>query len=113
MHAVWSVAGHDPFTAAGIQADLRVAWQLGATLRTVIACFTAQNQVAMPLCEAVPEHWLDAQWRALAAVETPRAIKLGLLAEPRILKELGARLGAFTATLTWHARCVAQRASGA
>ncbi len=96
MDAVWSIAGHDPFTAAGIQADLRVAWHLGATLRTVIACFTAQNQTAMPLCEAVPDAWFNAQWQALAQVEAPRAIKLGLLAEPHILKELGARLGSLS-----------------
>jgi hydroxymethylpyrimidine kinase/phosphomethylpyrimidine kinase/thiamine-phosphate diphosphorylase len=95
MTIVWSIAGHDPLGAAGIQADLRVAEQLNISLRTIIASFTAQNHRSMPLCEAVPDHWLKAQWDVLAEEEEAKVIKLGLLRSPATLDRLGRLLYAW------------------
>lgn len=88
MSVVWSIAGHDPMGAAGIQADLRVAMRLGVPLRTIIASFTAQNHERMHLCEAVSPAWLDAQWQALAEYERPQVIKLGLIADAKSLEQV-------------------------
>ena len=88
MSVVWSLAGHDPLAAAGFQADLRVATSLNVTLRTLMASFTAQNHQAMLLCKPVPEEWLAAQWQALAAIETPSVIKLGLIANVQTLQHI-------------------------
>jgi hydroxymethylpyrimidine kinase/phosphomethylpyrimidine kinase/thiamine-phosphate diphosphorylase len=77
--AVWAIAGHDPFSGAGIAADIRVAAALSQPLRTIVASFTAQNDSAMFAAEANSVHWLDQQWKALAAAETAAAYKIGLL----------------------------------
>lgn len=77
--AVWSIAGHDPFSAAGIAADMRVAVALWQPLRTIIASHTAQNDQTFFSAEPSSVHWLDQQWKALAAAETPAAYKVGLL----------------------------------
>ncbi|RYZ57118.1 MAG: thiamine phosphate synthase [Proteobacteria bacterium] len=84
--AVWSIAGHDPFSGAGISADLRVAAALWQPLRTIIASFTAQNDQTFFAAEANSVHWLDQQWKALASAETPAAYKVGLLLNPESVR---------------------------
>ncbi len=77
--AVWSLAGHDPFGGAGIQADMRVAAALNQDLRTIITSFTAQNDNRVFAAEPSSIPWLDKQWEALAAMEHAAAYKVGLL----------------------------------
>ncbi len=79
MKTIWTVGGHDPNAAAGIQADLLTANTLNVTCRTIIASFTAQSDRQVSLSEAVPSLWLKMQWDVLSAEEQPAAIKLGLL----------------------------------
>lgn len=92
--AVWSLAGHDPFAGAGIQADLRVATALSVKLRTVITSFTAQNDRSIFAAEATSTHWLDEQWRALAAMEKPSAYKVGLILDAATVRWLADHLEA-------------------
>lgn len=77
--SVWSLAGHDPFGGAGIQADLRVASALSVPLRTLITSFTAQNDQEFLSAEPYPLEWLKQQWIALNRAEKPKAVKIGLI----------------------------------
>ncbi len=95
MKTLWSIGGHDPNAAAGIEADLLVAHALDIKCRTLIATFTAQSDQKVSLSEAVPAEWLSAQWTTLSAQEQPAAIKLGLLHDREQLQFLRDKLGAW------------------
>lgn len=77
--SVWTLAGHDPFGGAGIQADIRVASAYKIPIRTLITTHTAQNNSKVLGAEAYPLAWIEQQWMALASVEKPAAIKVGLI----------------------------------
>lgn len=79
MTSIWSIAGHDPFGGAGIEADMRVAAALQVPLRSLIATFTAQNDERVFLSAEVPQEWFAAQWESLASVEQAACIKIGLV----------------------------------
>ncbi|MBC7661619.1 MAG: thiamine phosphate synthase [Chitinophagaceae bacterium] len=85
---VWSLAGHDPFSGAGIHADIRTAAGLGVTLRTLLTSLTAQNDRALIRAEALDVSWLKDQWDALRAMEKPAAIKVGLLLKSETVRWL-------------------------
>lgn len=89
MNTLWSLAGHDPFGAAGLSADARVGRALGVTLRPLITTFTAQNAQRIALAEPLPEAWIEAQWRLLREAESPGAIKLGFMPHPQTLARVG------------------------
>ncbi len=92
MKSVWTIAGHDPLGAAGIQADLRAAEGMGVPLRSIIATFTAQNNQRLGFAAAVPESWLRSQWELLKEEETPGAIKLGYMPHADTLRQVGSLL---------------------
>lgn len=94
MSAVWSLAGHDPFGGAGIQADMRVAAALGQNLRCLITSFTAQNDRTLIAAEPTSVAWLDKQWQALSAMEVPAAYKIGLLLDAATVRWLADHLQA-------------------
>ncbi len=81
---VWAIAGHDPFGGAGLHADLRVAEGLGVTMRSLVATLTAQNDQRLSLSQSVGIEVLQSSWNSLSEVESPRAIKLGLIKDPSV-----------------------------
>lgn len=89
--SVWTLAGHDPFGGAGIQADLRVGAALGVPMRSLITSFTAQNDKEWIHGEAFPLEWLKQQWDALHRAERPSAVKIGLLLKSETLRFLAAQ----------------------
>ncbi|QYJ91720.1 bifunctional hydroxymethylpyrimidine kinase/phosphomethylpyrimidine kinase [Shewanella halotolerans] len=80
---VWTIAGSDSGSGAGIQADLATMADLGCHGCSVITCVTAQNSVAVNGVEPVSEAILLAQLDTLLADLPPKAIKIGLLANQR------------------------------
>lgn len=91
--SVWTLAGHDPFGGAGIQADIRVASSYKVPIRTLISTHTAQNDIQVLNAEAYPIAWLRDQWTALASAETPAAIKVGLLYDKASIHFIGEKVG--------------------
>jgi hydroxymethylpyrimidine kinase / phosphomethylpyrimidine kinase / thiamine-phosphate diphosphorylase len=85
---VWSVAGSDSGSGAGVQADLKAfeAWDVHGC--TAIAALTAQNSTRVLAIEAVSDVLLDAQLSALANDMPPAAIKTGMLGNVANLRVL-------------------------
>jgi hydroxymethylpyrimidine kinase/phosphomethylpyrimidine kinase/thiamine-phosphate diphosphorylase len=82
----WSIAGSDPGSGAGIQADLKTMNALGTYGCTVIAALTAQNTQGVLLVEYPSPRMLQMQLDALAADLPPVAIKLGMLGPPESIR---------------------------
>ena len=85
---VWTVAGSDSSSGAGLQADLLAFHAFGVHGCSAVAAITAQNSVAVERIEAVAPDLLDAQLAALAADLPPAAIKTGMLGSAANLKVL-------------------------
>lgn len=78
----WTIAGSDPGSGAGIQADLKTMNALGVHGCSVIAALTAQNTTGVTLTEPVSQAMLQAQLDALESDLPPVAVKLGMLGDP-------------------------------
>lgn len=89
---VWSIAASDSGGGAGMQADLNTIHSLGCHGCTVITAITAQNSLAVEKIHPLSAVDLAAQWQALEKDLQPRAIKIGLLPEPKTLRWLARRL---------------------
>lgn len=76
---VLAVAGSDPMSGAGIQADLKTAAALGGYCCTVITALTAQNSRGLSGVWPVSPGQLQAQFRAVMDDLRPGAIKVGML----------------------------------
>jgi len=87
---VWTVAGSDSGSGAGLQADLRAFDAFGVHGCSAVAAITAQNSISVQHIEPVSAALLDAQLGALAADMPPAAIKTGLLASVANLRVLTA-----------------------
>jgi hydroxymethylpyrimidine kinase/phosphomethylpyrimidine kinase/thiamine-phosphate diphosphorylase len=85
---VWSIAASDSGGGAGIQADLNTIHSLGCHGCTVITAITAQNSLSVDKIHPLSAVDLAAQWQALAKDLLPKAIKIGLLPEPKTLRWL-------------------------
>jgi hydroxymethylpyrimidine kinase/phosphomethylpyrimidine kinase len=79
MIKVLSIAGSDPSSGAGIQADLKTFQALGAFGMAVPAALTAQNSRGVSGVEPVPSRMLSKQLDALLSDIKPDAIKTGML----------------------------------
>jgi hydroxymethylpyrimidine kinase/phosphomethylpyrimidine kinase/thiamine-phosphate diphosphorylase len=88
---VWALSGHDPSGGAGLLADARAAASFGVPLRSILTCHTAQNDRSAYATKAASVDWLALQWQALAAQESPSAIKVGLLLDEASIRFLGDR----------------------
>lgn len=80
---VWTIAGSDSGSGAGIQADLLTLHDLGVHGCSAITANTAQNTLGVPAINAVSDEVLQSQLDALLADLKPAAIKIGLLANAR------------------------------
>ncbi|HUI68339.1 MAG TPA: bifunctional hydroxymethylpyrimidine kinase/phosphomethylpyrimidine kinase [Nitrospirota bacterium] len=79
MIKVLSIAGSDPSSGAGIQADLKTFQTLGAFGMAVPAALTVQNSRGVSVVEPVTSRILSNQLDALLSDIKPDAIKTGML----------------------------------
>ncbi len=79
MIKVLSIAGSDPSSGAGIQADLKTFQALGAFGMAVPAALTVQNSRGVSGVEAVSAPMVRQQVEALFSDITPDAVKTGML----------------------------------
>ena len=77
---VWSLAGSDSGAGAGLQADIKTAQSLGATMLSVVTAVTAQNSLGVFACQPVADEVLKAQLQALNSDMPANVIKIGMLA---------------------------------
>jgi len=94
---IWSIAAVDCLGAAGSGADGRSAQSLGVHCATLITAVTAQNSHQFDRMEPSTVAILEAQWQALVQQTRPRAIKIGLLANPEQVNWLATKLASLKA----------------
>jgi hydroxymethylpyrimidine/phosphomethylpyrimidine kinase len=82
---VLSIAGSDPSSGAGIQADLKTIASLGCYGMTVITALTAQSTSGVSGIFPVPTDFVTAQFEALKADIEIDAIKIGMLYDSDII----------------------------
>jgi hydroxymethylpyrimidine/phosphomethylpyrimidine kinase len=80
-----TIAGSDSGGGAGIQADLKVFFELGCHGMSAITALTAQNTVAVTGVHEVPAEFVLAQIEAVASDIGIDAAKTGMLASPPIV----------------------------
>ena len=83
--SVLSIAGSDSGGGAGIQADLKTFTAHGVHGLTAIAALTAQNTRGVHAIHVPPTAFLHAQLDALFGDFDIRAVKIGMLANARII----------------------------
>ncbi len=83
---VWTIAGSDCSSGAGIQADTKTIHNLGASPYCVVTALTAQNQHGVHAINAVSNEVILSQLSALSAIKIPNVIKIGLLANTHQVK---------------------------
>ncbi len=79
MIKVLSIAGSDPSSGAGIQADLKTFQALGAFGMAIPAALTVQNSRGVSGVEPVSAAMLSRQLEALLSDIKPHAVKTGML----------------------------------
>ncbi|MCR5413477.1 MAG: bifunctional hydroxymethylpyrimidine kinase/phosphomethylpyrimidine kinase [Kiritimatiellae bacterium] len=89
-----TIAGSDSGGNAGVQADLRAFHAYGLHGCTVFAALTAQNPSAVTAIHPVPADFVAAQLDAVLGVYSIRALKTGMLADPRAIGVIADRLAA-------------------
>lgn len=80
-----SIAGSDPSGGAGIQADLKTFSALGAYGTAVITALTAQNTTGVTGVHVVPAGFVTEQLETLVADVSIDAVKIGMLANAKIV----------------------------
>ena len=68
---ILSIAGSDPSSGAGIQADIKVGYALKAYVLTVITAVTVQNPYGVSQVQAMPTELVLAQLQALLETFKP------------------------------------------
>ncbi len=79
MIIVLSIAGSDPSSGAGIQADIKTFRSLGVFGMAVPAALTAQNSSGVTAVEPVSHRMFSKQLEALLSDIRPVAVKTGML----------------------------------
>ena len=87
-----TIAGSDSGGNAGVQADLRAFHAYGLHGCTVFAALTAQNPFGVSAIHAVPADFVGAQLNAVLGTYDIRALKTGMLAEPKVIETVVERL---------------------
>lgn len=91
---VLSVAGSDPSGGAGIQADLKSIAAKGGYGMAAVTALTAQNTRGVRAVHTPPAGFLRAQLDALSDDVDIDAVKVGMLADADVTREVGAWLTA-------------------
>ena len=90
---VLSVAGSDPSGGAGIQADLKTFGALGCFGMAALTALTAQNTRGVGAIVTLAPDFVAAQVEAIFDDIRVDAMKIGMIATPRIAAALGEALG--------------------
>lgn len=80
-----TIAGSDSGGGAGIQADLKVFFELGCHGMSALTALTAQNTIGVSAIHEVPAEFVVAQIEAVAGDIGVDAAKTGMLASPEIV----------------------------
>lgn len=86
MIKVLTIAGSDSGGGAGIQADIKTIFTLGAYPLTVICALTAQNSLGVDSILKVPPDFVVAQMDSVISDMSPHATKTGMLLNAGILE---------------------------
>lgn len=76
---ILSITGSDGTGGAGIQADIKAAAALGATVDTVITSITMQNSLGIQEYYDVPAEIVEQQIDAVADDVVPTVVKIGMI----------------------------------
>lgn len=91
--SVLTIAGTDPSGGAGIQADLKTIAALGGYGLSAITAVVAQNGAGVRALQPLPADLVAAQIEAAFDEAPVDAVKIGLLADPGIVRAVAAALG--------------------
>jgi hydroxymethylpyrimidine/phosphomethylpyrimidine kinase len=86
MIKILTIAGSDSGGGAGIQADIKTIFALGAYPLTVITSLTAQNSLVVDGIHKVPPDFIVAQMESVIRDMSPHATKTGMLCNVSIIK---------------------------
>ncbi len=81
-----TIAGSDPSSGAGIQADLKTFHQFGVYGEAVITLITVQNTIGVERVECLPHDLVTQQIRAVVNDIPPMAVKTGALGNREIIE---------------------------
>jgi hydroxymethylpyrimidine/phosphomethylpyrimidine kinase len=87
-----TIAGSDSGGGAGIQADLKTFSALGVYGASVITALTAQNTRGVRAIHDVPPHFIAEQIDAVFSDLAVRAVKIGMLSQPKVIETVTAGL---------------------
>lgn len=91
---ILTIAGSDSSGGAGVQADIKTITMLGGYAMSAITAATAQNTTGVTGIEGFPEGFVAKQIEACAKDIGVDAIKIGMLANEGIVREVGEALHA-------------------
>lgn len=83
-----TIAGSDSSGGAGIQADLKTFSAIGTYGMSVITAITAQNTQGVFAVEDLSVDIIKKQMEAVFDDITPKAVKIGMVSNPEIIKEI-------------------------
>jgi hydroxymethylpyrimidine/phosphomethylpyrimidine kinase len=89
---VLTIAGTDPTSGAGIQADLKTFSALRTYGLTVNTALVAQNTQGVRSIHEVPEDFVGAQLDAVFDDVEVHAVKIGMLSRPEVIETVAAGL---------------------
>lgn len=97
MKSVVTIAGSDSSGGAGIQADLKTMTALGIYGQSAITALTAQNTMGVLGVQETTPGFLAEQIEAIFADIRPDAVKIGMVANPALIKAIAESLQAYHA----------------
>lgn len=97
MKSVVTIAGSDSSGGAGIQADLKTMTALGIYGQSAITALTAQNTMGVLGVQETTPGFLAEQIEAIFADIRPDAVKIGMVANPALIKTIAESLHAYQA----------------
>ena len=83
-----TIAGSDSSGGAGIQADLKTFSAIGTYGMSVITAITAQNTAGVFDVEELSSRIIKEQIKAVCEDIPPKAIKVGMVSSPEIIKDI-------------------------
>lgn len=92
MKRLLTIAGSDSGGGAGIQADLKTFAAFGVFGMSAVTALTAQNTVGVQGVFEIPPEFVAAQIDSVAADIGVDAVKIGMIANERIIKAVAAKL---------------------
>ncbi|HID95164.1 MAG TPA: bifunctional hydroxymethylpyrimidine kinase/phosphomethylpyrimidine kinase [Candidatus Latescibacteria bacterium] len=87
-----TIAGSDPCSGAGIQADLRTFWTLGVYGASVITSVTAQNTIGVKGVYGLPGRFVALQIDSVLSDTGADAVKTGMLLTPEIVEVVSQKI---------------------